>query len=139
MARVAALERLVDVGRGGTRHIGVNAEQLRCCLYTHGLCDGRTPVAALRHKPGVSEALHQRHPGTCDTGGIPASDSRLTGEPVTRQRGITKWNASAPLAPCAVGLVSGSMIFSCSMTEPGHPCVTISGSASSCWERTWMK
>ena len=35
--------------------------------------------------------------------------------------------------------VSGSMIFSCSMIEPGHPCVTISGSASSCFERTWMK
>jgi hypothetical protein len=40
---------------------------------------------------------------------------------------------------CAVGLVSGSMIFSCSRIEPGHPWVTISGSASSCWERTWMK
>jgi len=38
-----------------------------------------------------------------------------------------------------MGLVSGSMIFSCSMIEPGHPCVTISGSASWCWERTWMK
>jgi hypothetical protein len=43
------------------------------------------------------------------------------------------------LAPCAVGFVSGSMTFSCSMIEPGQPCVTISGSASSCWERTWMK
>ena len=53
--------------------------------------------------------------------------------------GITRWNASSALAPCAVGLVSGSMIFSCSMIEPGHPCVTMSGSASSCWERTWMK
>jgi hypothetical protein len=31
------------------------------------------------------------------------------------------------------------MIFSCSMGEPGHPCVTISGSAPSCRERTWMK
>ena len=31
------------------------------------------------------------------------------------------------------------MIFSCSMTEPGHPWVTISGSAFSCLERTWMK
>ena len=30
-----------------------------------------------------------------------------------------------------VGLVSGSMILSCSMIEPGHPCVTISGSAFS--------
>ena len=25
------------------------------------------------------------------------------------------------------------------MTEPGQPCVMISGSASSCRERTWMK
>jgi hypothetical protein len=31
------------------------------------------------------------------------------------------------------------MIFSCSIVEPGHPWVTISGSASSCAERTWMK
>ena len=31
------------------------------------------------------------------------------------------------------------MIFSCSMTEPGHPWVTMSGSAFSCFERTWMK
>ena len=40
-------------------------------------------------------------------------------------------NASAALPPWAVGLVSGSMIFSCSMIEPGHPCVTMSGSAFS--------
>jgi hypothetical protein len=40
---------------------------------------------------------------------------------------------------CAVGLVSGSMILSCSIVEPGHPWVTMSGSASSCPERTWMK
>jgi hypothetical protein len=33
----------------------------------------------------------------------------------------------------------GSMIFSCSMTEPGQPCETISGSASSCGDLTWMK
>ena len=63
----------------------------------------------------------------------------LAENPWPGSEGITRWNASAALAPCAVGLVSGSMIFSCSMIEPGHPCVTISGSASSCWERTWMK
>ena len=40
------------------------------------------------------------------------------------------------LPPCAVGLVSGSTIFSCSTTEPGHPCVTMSGNAFSCLERT---
>ena len=31
------------------------------------------------------------------------------------------------------------MIFSCSTTEPGQPCVTMTGSAFSCFERTWMK
>ena len=31
------------------------------------------------------------------------------------------------------------MTFSCSMIEPGQPWVTMSGSASACWERTWMK
>ena len=31
------------------------------------------------------------------------------------------------------------MIFSCSTIEPGQPCVTMSGSAFSCFERTWMK
>ena len=53
--------------------------------------------------------------------------------------GITRWKASDALAPCAVGSVSGSMIFSCSIVEPGHPWVTMSGNASSCAERTWMK
>ena len=32
--------------------------------------------------------------------------------------------------------VSRSIIFSCSTIEPGHPCVTISGNAFSCFERT---
>jgi hypothetical protein len=59
--------------------------------------------------------------------------------PCPGSEGTTTWNASDALAPCAVGLVSGSMILSCSMIEPGQPCVTISGSASSCPDRTWMK
>ena len=53
--------------------------------------------------------------------------------------GITTWKASEALAPCAVRLVSRSMIFICSITEPGHPWQTMSGSASSCFERTWTK
>ena len=56
----------------------------------------------------------------------------LAEKPWPGSEGITRWNASDALAPCAVGSVSGSMIFSCSMIEPGHPWVTISGSASSC-------
>src|SRR3954469_11598698 len=53
--------------------------------------------------------------------------------------GMTRWKASEALAPCAVGSVSRSTIFSCSITEPGHPWQTRSGSASSCGERTWTK
>jgi len=53
--------------------------------------------------------------------------------------GITKSKASAALPPYLVGLVNGSMIFSCSMTEPGHPWVTISGSAFFSFDLTWMK
>ncbi len=53
--------------------------------------------------------------------------------------GITTSNASSAFPPKAVGSVSGPMIFSCSMIEPGQPCVTISGKAFWCFERTWMK
>jgi hypothetical protein len=49
------------------------------------------------------------------------------------------WKASVALAPCAVGSVSGPTILSCSIIEPGHPCVTMIGNAPSCCERTWMK
>ena len=63
----------------------------------------------------------------------------LAENPWPGSEGITTWNASVSRPPCDVGSVSGSMIFSCSMIEPGQPCVTMSGSASSCRERTWMK
>ena len=53
--------------------------------------------------------------------------------------GTTTWKASEALPPWAVGSVSRSTIFICSMKEPGHPWQTISGSASSCPERTWTK
>ena len=63
----------------------MNAEQLRSRLFTHRLRDSRTPIAALRHKPGVSEALHQHYPGACGAGGVPPGGRRLGGEPVARQ------------------------------------------------------
>ena len=53
--------------------------------------------------------------------------------------GSTRWNASSALPPCAAGLVSGPTVSSSSMTEPGQPCVMISGSAFSCRDLTWMK
>ena len=58
--------------RRGAGHVGVNPEQLRSGLLTHRLRNGGTLIAALRHEPGVSEALHQHDPGTRDAGRIPA-------------------------------------------------------------------
>jgi hypothetical protein len=49
---------------------------------------------------------------------------------------MTTSNASSACPPCAVGLVSGPMSFICSMTEPGHPWVMMSGNAFWCFERT---
>src|SRR5947209_19207181 len=63
----------------------------------------------------------------------------LAVHPYPGSDGITMSKASDALPPCAVGLVSGSMIFNCSMIEPGHPCVTLTGNAFGCLERTWMK
>jgi hypothetical protein len=66
--------------------------------------------------------------------GIPAGRGRLAGEAVAGSDGITTSNASAAVPPCAVGLVSGSMILSCSTIEPGQPCVTMIGSAFFCFD-----
>jgi hypothetical protein len=68
--------------------------------------------------------------------GVQPGTVGLPEKPWPGNDGITTWKASAALPPCEVGLVSGSMIFNCSMIEPGQPCVTMSGSASSCFERT---
>ena len=50
----------------------MNAEQLRRRLHAHQIDDDRAPVAALRDKFRVSEALHQHDPGARDVVGIPA-------------------------------------------------------------------
>jgi hypothetical protein len=52
---------------------------------------------------------------------------------------VTRRRASWAEPPCAAGSVSGPMTPSSSMTEPGQPCVMISGSAFSCRDLTWMK
>jgi hypothetical protein len=63
----------------------------------------------------------------------------LPEDPQPGSDGITRWKAPAAPAPGAAGSASGSMILSCSMTEPGRPWVTIGGSAPSWPGRTWMK
>jgi hypothetical protein len=79
-------EPLRDLGRKNARHVDVDAEQLRRCLHAHQIHDDRAPVAALRHKARVAEALHQLKRGTGDAVGTPAARRRLAGEPVARNR-----------------------------------------------------
>src|SRR3954471_12109543 len=71
-------------------------------------------------------------------GSQPAS-AGLPENPKPGMFGITTWKASDAVPPCAVGSVSRSTIFICSMKEPGQPWQTISGSACSCLERTWTE
>ena len=94
---------------------------------TPSVRDDRTPVAALRHETRVSEALHQLDPGTCHVVGVPAGVGRLAGEPVARHRRNHQMERVRCAAAVRRGSVSGPMIFSCSMIEPGQPCVTMSG------------
>ena len=54
----------------------------------------------------------------------------LPEKPCPGRDGITTSNASEASPPDVVGFVSGSMIFNCSMIEPGHPCVMMTGNAS---------
>ena len=63
----------------------------------------------------------------------------LPEKPKPGSDGQTTWNASAASPPCAVGSVSGSITLWNSTIEPGQPWVMISGMASGCGERTWMK
>ena len=61
--RAAGEGRLVDVGRNGAGHVGVDAEQSRRRLRAHHVGDQRAPVAALRDVLRVAEAPHQLGPG----------------------------------------------------------------------------
>ena len=63
----------------------------------------------------------------------------LPENPYPGRDGITTWNASSALPPKAVGSVSGPTRLSSSMTDPGQPCVMISGRAPSWFDLTWMK
>ena len=128
--RVAGLECPGDVGRNRAGHIDVNAEQLRRRLLRHHVRDrprpSRRPAPRTAGSRGASSA-RPRHarcgPGpsrsrsACRKTRSPAATESPDGKRPMRSRRVP-WDWS-----------SGSMIFSCSMTEPGHPCVTMSGSA----------
>ncbi len=104
----------------------------------HRVGDRRADVTALGDVAGVAEALHQLRPGLRDAAGPPAELGRLGRESVPgdgRQHEVER-----VLGVVRRGCrVSGSIVSSSSITEPGQPWVMISGSASSCSERTWMK
>ena len=65
------------VGRDRPRHVGVDAEQLRRRLVTHGVGDLGAPVAALSDVPGVAEPPHQGDPRIGDANRSPAGRGRL--------------------------------------------------------------
>src|ERR1700693_2099610 len=69
--------RLVNLGWKDARHVGVNAKQLRWRLHAHQIDHYCAPVAALRDKLRISEALHQRDPGACDTIRAPTGRARF--------------------------------------------------------------
>src|SRR5205823_12264849 len=106
------------------------------------LLDGDWPTEALPdffRPPQDPEArtLWERTLATCaDLFGSNSREYRLMMKGIVVHHGRMPGRLPDAFAPCSVGLVSGSMIFSCSTVEPGHPCVTMSGSASSCPERT---
>ena len=60
-------------------------------------------------------------------------------QPSVAAKVIARVARSSGCPPWAVGFVSGSMILSCSNTDPGQPWVMITGRAFGCFERTWMK
>ena len=117
----------------------MNADQFRRRLQCHLLGDRIAPVAALRDVALIAEALHQHGPRACDALGIPAGRRRLARKAVAGQRRNHDVERVEALPPYAVGLVSGSMTFICSMIEPGHPWVMMTAARSACFERTWMK
>src|ERR1700730_18465760 len=53
----------------------------------------------------------------------------LSAKPKPGSEGTTTGNESATLPPYALGFVSGPITSKNSMTDPGHPCVKISGTA----------
>ena len=52
---------------------------------------------------------------------------------------MTTSKASSAAPPYAVGSVSGPIVPSISITEPGQPWVMSSGNVFSCLDLTWMK
>jgi len=62
----------------------------------------------------------------------------LSENPWPGNDGITTRKPFTALPPRAAEFVRRSTIFSSSMTEPGHSCVTINGNWFTHFERTWM-
>lgn len=52
---------------------------------------------------------------------------------------MTRWKASEALPAVGGGVDQRVDDLHCSTIEPGHPCVTMSGNAFSCFDRMWRK
>ena len=88
-----------------------------CC---HQIRDDRAPVAALRDELRVSQALHQRRPRRARCAPGPSRSwpaCRRTRSPASTES--PRGRRPLRLPPCAVGLISGSTIFSCCEDRAG--------------------
>src|SRR5258708_825287 len=90
-------------------------------------------------RTGIAELVHQLRPRLRDAADVPPELDRLAGEAVTRQGRQHEVERVFGGAAVRGRIGEWSTVSSSSITEPGQPCVTTSGSAFSYGERTWMK
>ncbi len=108
-----------------------------------GACDplvgnGGAHVAALGDVAGVAKAAHQLRPCLAMRPALqPSSSARSRSRSRQRRDHEIERVLGAPAVRGRIGQRPDDS--RSSMTDPGHPCVTISGSAFSCDETTWMK
>jgi hypothetical protein len=129
-----------DVAQRLPEEVQVDAGQPLGGLAAHGVGDGGALVAALGDIAAIAEADPSAPPTLARCGRGPSQ--HRPARPRSHSQGsdgTTRSKASSARPPCAVGSVNGPTESSISITEPGQPWVMISGSASSCGERMWMK
>ena len=117
----------------------MDADQTVESEAAHRVSDLRAHVAALRDVSALTEALHELVPGPSDPDGAPPDFGRLVGEPVAGDGRQYEMERVLRASTVRVGSVSGPMVPSSSMIEPGQPCVMTNGNAFSWADFTWMK
>src|SRR6185312_10817871 len=125
--------------RAGDDQVEMDADHMVGVTLADAVGHGRPPVAALRPVALVAQSSHQNRPRIGDMLDPQPVWEGLSLKPYPGSDGQTTWNASAESPPWVDGSVSGPITLRNSMTEPGHPWVRISGTASGWGERTCKK